>query len=112
MIIVSFPNGTDWYKANWVFRQLVQDVVEIYPADKELKKLMEQAQAFGTLAISSLPKDTASRTLLAIRAVIERTIKGETNGWSRTKPDDIEGQRLYLNALVELLDLIKEQMGK
>jgi hypothetical protein len=24
-VIIVFPNGTDWFKANWVFQQLAQD---------------------------------------------------------------------------------------
>ena len=111
MVIITLRNGDDWYKANWVFRQLAEDVVETYPQDVELKFLMEQAEAVGGLSLDSMEEDRASKTLQAIRKVAEETIKGRIPGWKRKRPDDEAGQRMYLKSLAELLELIGKDVG-
>ncbi len=110
MVIVRFPNGTDWFKANWVFRQIVEDVTASFPNDRELKFVLEKAEACGELSFDSMREDVASRTLKAIDKVLEETTQGKVSGWKRTKPDDPDGQRMYLEAVSELLGLVKKQM--
>jgi len=109
MVIISFPNGTDWFKANWVFRQITEDVVAMFPDDAELKLLMEQAGALGGLSLESMKADLASRISRALRKVAESTIQGRTLGWRGTKPEDLDGHRMYLEAISELLSLINQQ---
>ena len=53
MVIIQFKNGTDWYKANWVFRQLRADVAEAFPDDLELTTEMEKAEAFRMLSLDT-----------------------------------------------------------
>jgi hypothetical protein len=42
-VIIVFPDGRDWFKANWVFRQLAQDVSDRYSSDAEVCKAVEVA---------------------------------------------------------------------
>ena len=44
-----------------------------------------------------------------MRAVAQETIEGKIQGWLRNKPTDHDGQRMYLEAIAELLDFIKQQ---
>jgi len=36
MVIIKFQDGTDWFKANWVFRQFTEDIVATFPNDTAL----------------------------------------------------------------------------
>jgi len=112
MVIITFPNGTDWYKANWVFRQITEDAVAMFPDDAELKSLMEQAGALGGLSLESMRADLASRISQAIGKVAETTIQGRTLGWRGTKPEDLAGHRMYLEAVSELWSLINQQKSE
>ena len=109
MVIIKFRDGSDWFKANWVFRQLAEDILAAFPNDRALMMVMEKAQALGGLFPDSMEADAATSTLEAIRKVAEETIQGKIEGWKRTKPEDMEGQQLYLESIKELLDLLKKQ---
>lgn len=111
MVIIKLPSGSDWYKANWAFRQLAEDTIASAPDDGELKYIMEEAQAFGALFINSMQKDVAAKVINTIRTVAEETLKGKIPGWIRNKPQDAQGQRMYLEAIAELLDLVKKETG-
>ena len=53
-VIIVFPDGRDWFKANWVFRQLAQDVSDRYSGDAEVCKAVEAAEALGTLDLKKM----------------------------------------------------------
>src|SRR5258708_40084127 len=109
MVIISFPNGTDWYKPSWMSRQLQRDVVEMFPDQTDVNFEMEKGEAIGTLFLGSLEKTLAAKMLSALEAVVDATVDGRIEGWRKEKPNDLEGQRIYLEVLRELSSLIKEQ---
>src|SRR5262245_59828944 len=111
MVIIVFRDGTDWSEANWVFRQLIDDIAETFPDDVELRRTMEQARGLGGLFLDSMEQALASRIMRAIRTVAERTVDGRIQGWRRARPDDQEGQRMYLESMSELSDIIRRQSG-
>ncbi len=49
MFIIKFPDGTDRFKANWVFKQFAEHKTATFPNDAGLKQLLEKAQALGGL---------------------------------------------------------------
>jgi hypothetical protein len=55
--------------------------------------------------------DIAAATSHAIMTTAERTVAGEIEGWKRTHPQDRDGQAMYLNAVAELLHLMKSRVG-
>jgi hypothetical protein len=107
MVIIRFRNRSEWFKANWVFRQIATDVTLMAPHDTELKSIMDKAQAFGLLAFDSMEKNAAVRTLDAIRNVAEKTLEGQIPGWHGGRDGKDNGQRIYLDSLEELLNLMK-----
>jgi hypothetical protein len=109
MVIIDFKDGTDWFNPNWVFRQLSADIVETFPGDVELHHEMEKGEAFGLLPLDSMEPVLASRILLAMRTVAQETVQGNLRGWLKGSPDDQEGQRMYLDAVSELLEIIRRQ---
>jgi len=111
MLLISFPNGTDWFKSNWVFRQLGADVGNAFPNDPELLHLLEVAEAFGHLDLQGLDESLLLRTLSALRTVCTDTIQEKIPGWKGNKPADIEGHRMYSESIHELLGLIDQQIG-
>lgn len=109
MVIIHFQNGTEWCKANWVFRQLQADVAEAFSSDLELTTELERAEALGLLPLDTIDQALASRVIQAMRIVGQETIAGEMQGWLKSKPTDHDGQRMYLEAISELLELMKQQ---
>jgi hypothetical protein len=109
MVLINFKDGGDWFNPNWVFRQLCADISEDLPGDVELHREMEKAEAFGLLSLDSIDPALASKILRAMRTVAEKTIDGRIPGWRRARPDDPDGQRMYLEAMSELLALIRHQ---
>jgi len=109
MVIIRFRDGVDWFKANWVFRQLAEDTIAAFPQDGDLQFIMMQAQALGALFLDSMDTDAASATTRAIRKVAEGTIQGTIQGWRLTRPEDGVGQQMYLKSISELLDLIRDE---
>jgi hypothetical protein len=112
MVIIKFPNGSDWHKANWAFRRLAEDVVAAHPDDSDLKLEMQRAQAMGLLSLDQMGIALLSKTMDAMRSVAQGTVEGRVPGWKRTHPNDADGQRMYVASMIELLDLISEQTGQ
>jgi len=108
MVIIHFRGG-DWFNPNWVFRQLCADISEDFPGEVELHREMEKAEAFGLLSLDSIDPALSSRILRAMRTVAEKTIDGMIPGWRSARPDDQDGQRMYLEAMSELLALMQRQ---
>ena len=103
MVILKFQNGADWFKANWVFRQLADDMNMRFPDNEELKHTLEKAQAFGFLGLDSQNPDAVTLPM-SIKTTVEETINGKIMGWKRTHPEDEEGQQMYMQAMTELLE--------
>ncbi len=106
MIIITFPNGADWFKANWVFRQLAADAGRHFSSDNDLLRELERAQAIGALFLNDMETSLAAKVSDALKSTAERTIRGEIEGW---KPQDQAGRAQYLDSLTELLDIIRTQ---
>jgi len=109
MVIIKFKDGTDWFKANWVFRQLAEDTMAAFPNDNALGLVLEKAQAFGALFLDSMEANAATSTLEALRKVAEETIQGKIQGWKGKRPEDKEGQQMYLESITELLGFLRKQ---
>jgi len=105
-VIIVFPNGTDWFKANWVFCQLAQDVSSRYTNDDGVCNALELAQAFGSLDLKKMDEHLRCKVMEAIKTVAEQTINGAIEGW---RPHDQKDHALYCEALAELVKLIQQQ---
>jgi hypothetical protein len=105
-VIIVFPHGRDWFKANWVFRQLAQDVSDRYSNDAELCKTLEVAEALGTLDLKEMDDGLRRRIMGALRAVAMDTIEGTIAGW---RPHDAKEHALYCEAVSELAKCLKGQ---
>lgn len=109
MVVVRFANGSEWFKANWVFRRLVKEVAEVSPNETELNFTLEQADALGGLFLDCLEPDRAEKVLNALKSAAaatkdrDRHVEGE--------PDDQAAQLMYAEAVDELLDCIRQQEG-
>jgi hypothetical protein len=62
-----FPDGTDWFKANWVFRQLAEDVSNRYRHDDDVRKSLELAQAIGMLHLKDMDEKLRRNVMRAIK---------------------------------------------
>ena len=117
MVIIKFPNGSDWSKANWVFRQVLQDIFALYPNDHELEFQLKRGEALGLLSLEKEEAETAAesevyvRVLATLKKVAEGTLAGDIGGWAKTHPNDKDGQRQYREAMSELLQLSEAAMA-
>jgi hypothetical protein len=109
MVIISFPNGADWSRANWIFRQLQKDVADSYPTDSEVVHELEKASAFGGLALESMEVVVRRRVMDAIKTIATATLQGKSYGPAAQNPNDEEGQRMYIESMRALLDVIERQ---
>jgi hypothetical protein len=109
MVIVKLRDGKDWYRANWIFRQLAQDVMATFSRDKDLALEMEKAQAFGALYLDSMEEERARKIFCAIKEVVAQTLEGKIQGWKGTKPSDVEGHRMYAESISDLMKLLKKE---
>jgi hypothetical protein len=105
-VIIVFPDGTDWFKANWVFRQLAQDLSERRNGDAEVCKALELAQALGALDLEGMDHGLRGRVMRALSSVVEDTISGTIVGW---KPRDGKEHTLYCEAISELRKRLEDQ---
>jgi hypothetical protein len=107
-VIIVFPNGTDWFRANWVFRQLAGDVSVRYRNDDCVCKALESAEALGSLDLKDMDEELCRKVMQAIKTVAEETISGTIEGW---RPHDEGGHAMYREELSELAKLIKQQQN-
>ena len=107
-VIIVFPNGTDWFRANWVFRQLAGDVSVHYRNDDSVCKALESAEALGSLDLKDMDEELCRKVMQAIKTVAEETISGTIDGW---RPHDEGGHAMYREALSELARLIKQHQN-
>ena len=105
-VLIVFPDGSDWFKANWVFRQLKQDVSGRYRRDAEICKALDVAEALGTLDLKKMENDLCRRLMEALSVVATDTINGSIAGW---RPHDAKEHSLYCQAVSELT---KRREGK
>jgi hypothetical protein len=105
-VIIVFPDGADWFKANWVFRQLAQDVSERYGSDAEVCKAVEAAEALGALDLKKMSDGLRKRVMEALSAVAMDTLEGTIAGW---RPHDAKEHALYCEAVSELSKSLKGQ---
>ena len=105
-VIIVFPDGTDWFKANWVFRQLADDVYDRYNNDAEVCEAVKVAQALGALDLKAMDDGLRIRVIEALTAVAMDTTKGIIAGW---RPDDAKEHALYCEAISELAKALKSQ---
>lgn len=48
----------------------------------------------------------------AMTSVCDATLQGKIAGWKETKPDDQAGQGMYLEAIAELLVILKNEANE
>jgi hypothetical protein len=102
MVIIVLPNDTDWFYANWVFRQLASDVVTRYP-DRDICETLEQAAAVGMLDLKAMDDEKLVEKLItALRDVAEDTV----NGALSPLPADHSGAKMYRETMAELVTKI------
>ncbi len=102
MVVIAFPNGNEWCKANWTFRQLAADVAIRY-SDQDVRECLERAEGVGLLDIRNMDKTRAAKLTVALKRIAQDTIKGVVAGW---RPEDRAGAQMYRDAMVELLAAI------
>jgi hypothetical protein len=112
MVIISLTSDTnnDWYKANWVYRQLAETVFVRFPDDEEMHEVLEMAHAFRALdfvGLNATNKTVATRTLVALKTVAEETLQRKIIPGMREHPNDKVREQQYLSSLTELLKLIE-----
>jgi len=108
MVIIRFPHGGDWYKANWAFRQFADDVVAHAGGDPEIQFVMRHGTANHALFLDKLEQDLLKRLIPILRTVASETLVGKIPGWKGTHPDDAAGIRMYGDAMSELIESLSK----
>lgn len=107
MVIIKFPDGADWYKANWVFRQFVSDVLIAAPDDAELQYAFKEASAVGALFLDRMDIALQRRALRAMKEVAQQTLSGKIAGWKAAQSSEKSLEQMYSSSIAELLDMLE-----
>ena len=102
-VIIRLPNGVEWFRANWIFRQLAKDVRAFSSDNRDVHVAVERAEAYGILDLQSMDARTSADLVSAFRHVAKETADGGIEGW---RPSDSQGREMYLRSLSELAELI------
>lgn len=107
MVIICFPDGRDWFNPNWVYRQLSADVAATYPDDADLQRIFLHGQYNHGLLLDRLKPEEASKIMEVLKTVAQAALDGKTPGWLSEHPEDLDGQRMYLESMSELLEAMR-----
>src|SRR5689334_21144765 len=99
MVIITFANGKDWFKANWVFRQLAQDVLTRFPHKDDVNSALERAEWFIHLALENLDAGIADNVIEALHVVAEETVQDKIAGWVGADGNDAAGHQTYIESM-------------
>jgi hypothetical protein len=106
MVIITFPDGAEWFKPNWVFRRIVESVANNVPADDQVQNVMRKAEAFGHLALDSLAPSLAARVTHALTVVVNEASTGNLIGPNGERSHEEPEHAMYLQSIRELSALI------
>lgn len=105
-VVISFFNNEFWFKANWVFRRLCEDIRARYNLSEEEKTELEMAQAVGGLILRSMQPNMRNRMLRMLKQTATNISSDESNQYRGDL--DEEGYQLYRSAFPSLLELIEK----
>jgi hypothetical protein len=54
--------------------------------------------------------EAATSTIQALLKVAGETMRGNIQGWKQARPEDKDGQRMYIESISELFDLLKNEL--
>ena len=97
-----------WALARWAFQRLLTTTQGRFSGDAALVQELEASKALDGLHVDMLAPELASRVRSALRTVGEETLQDAGPGEGATGRTDPEGDRMYAEAIAELLDRLSE----
>ena len=107
---ISFsPRAEDiWYVAGWVFRQLLDDVIQHYTDDQKLAETFADAKMYSSLILYRLEPSFAARIETSISNVVSGILAGTVSSGITQQPYGDEGTvQEYLESLEDLLRVLR-----
>jgi hypothetical protein len=105
-VVVYFQNDDDWFKANWVFSRLCEDIKARYHLSEEEDYKLKQAQALGGLILQYIQPDTRASIMKMIKHTAADIINDKSSMYTNGLDD--EGYQLYRSSLPSLVELIEK----
>lgn len=104
VISISRQPERYWQAAGWAFRQVLDDVLHLCPADTDFQSEIEQAKIYDSLSIYAMPKEMAERIIGRLREVAEGILAGTMHSGITSQPfGNSETQAQYKSGLQQLL---------
>lgn len=104
VICVSKEPERCWQAAGWAFRQVLDDVLQMYPVDVDFRNEFEQAKVYDSLSLYALPNDMAKRVICSLREAAEGILAGTMqSGIESQSYGDSNTQAQYKSGLRQLL---------
>ena len=107
MVIIKFPDGADWYKANWVFRQFANDILAVSSDDAELQFAFKEASAIGALFLDRMEVALQGRAIRVMKEVAQQTLSGKIAGWKAAQSSEKSPEQMYSSSIAELLEMLE-----
>ena len=115
MAVISFSDRPEaiWCVANWVFRQILDDIITQYADDSEMRTEFEHAKLISGLTVELLEPSLAVRIKTAIRVVANSILAGTLDsGISQQPYGDAATVKEYRESLKELLGALEMNDGR
>jgi len=103
MILITFPDGTDWFKANWVFREFSVEIAAMFTNDEGVLSDIERIYCNGGINFAGEDPVRSAHLAGALRRAAAQTVLKDSSEWRFSDP---ERHRAYIESVKELRDLL------
>jgi hypothetical protein len=106
MAVITFNNKISWLVSSWAFSRLFEDICSQHTIDCDMKYKFDQAIALDGLHFERIDPNLRNRILRVMQESIEIIINDTSLDLKGSL--DIDGYRMYREALPQLLHYIKQ----
>ena len=106
MAVITFPDEQVWLAARWAFRQLLEDVRDRLPDDREVAEEFERATALDGLHLGEIEPSVAERVSRELRQFTVGFLRGSQRSKVAERYPDAESQEMYRSGVAQLAKLL------
>src|SRR5262245_1490768 len=109
-VIITFPDGDDWYVSGIYFGELVKDYARLFPHDREMQRELGMIAAVGGIRLIETEPELATKLLGSLENLAEAKV-GEVHPDGTESTARRAGNDVTLRVMRKLLDHITRNKG-
>ena len=106
-VLITFPDGGDWYVSNFGFELILQNYRIVFPHDPKMQHELEMVRAVGGIELGKQEPELARSIAAALERLAERVIAELPSDRTELVPKDRQTQEDHLVILRKLLPLVQ-----